>query len=129
MENVLGSEWGMPPYFGSVSGGMLGLQLSEYLNYKLPGWRENITYLVSREVERFGSPFFRDRSDEWRSQIFKFTDVLSIVANYTSDYDVITTTSKTNLTKILKSFNSFDILITPHGVIANVMFSCVLTSL
>ena len=127
MENVLGNEWGMPPYFGSVSHewDAWTTQLSRYLNYKLPGWRENITLSGEQRSGTIRIAIFqRQEAMNGDRKYLNLPDVLSIVANYTSDYDVITTTSKTNLTKILKSFNSFDILITPHGShIANVMFT------
>ena len=108
MENVLGNEWGMPPYFGSVSHewDAWTTQLSRYLNYKLPGWRENITLSGEQRSGTIRIAIFqRQEAMNGDRKYLNLPDVLSIVANYTSDYDG-TTTSKTNLTKILKSFNS-----------------------
>lgn len=127
MENVLGNEWGMPPYFGSSSHewDTWRAQLSRYLNYKLPGWRENITPSGEQKSRPTRIAIFqRQEAMNGLRKYLNLPDVLRVVANYTSDYDVITTTPGTNLTSILQLFNSFDILITPHGShIANVMFT------
>ncbi len=127
MENVLGNEWGMPPYFGSISHewDIWTVQLSRYLNYKLPGWRENITLSGEQKSGPIRIAIFqRQEAMNGLRKYLNLPDVLSVVAAYTSDYDVITSTPGTNLTGILQTFNSFDILITPHGShIANVIFT------
>ena len=99
---------GNASYFGSVSHewDAWTTQLSRYLNYKLPGWRENITLSGEQRSGTIRIAIFqRQEAMNGDRKYLNLPDVLSIVANYTSDYDVITTTSKTNLTKILKSFN------------------------
>jgi len=127
MENVTGNEWGLPPYFAASAyeWDAWKRQLSKYLDNALPGLREMAIANRKDPTRPIRIAIFQRQSAA--NGLRKYTnlpDVLNLVENYTSDYEVITATPETNLTSILQLFNSFDILITPHGShIANVLFT------
>ena len=127
MEKVTGNEWARPPWFGASESewNVWRGHLMRYLQIKFPG-------LLERAVSRYHNTnsqkriaiFQRKEAANGLRKYVNLLDVLQLVGRYTDEYEVITTTSETNLTRIIELFNSFDILITPHGShIANVLFT------
>ncbi len=67
------------------------------------------------------------RHGDSRNGLRRFVNLLevqSLVREYTKNVEVITVSAETKLEEIISTFNSFDVLITPHGSqIVNLLFS------
>ena len=127
MEKVTGNEWARPPWFGASESewNVWRGHLTRYLEIKFPGLLERVVLRPQHtNSQKRIAIFQRKEAANGLRKYVNLLDVLQLVGRYTDEYEVITTTSETNLTHMIELFNSFDILITPHGShIANVLFT------
>ena len=130
MKNVTGNEWLQAPYFATFEREWLSWkrQLFRYLKHRHPELIESALMASDDRSTSTSSVriaiFQRKEAGNGLRLYVNLPDVLSLVKNYTQRYSVITTSPETNLTTMITDFNSFDILITPHGShIANALFT------
>ena len=117
MENVIGNEWAKSPFFGAseMEWDAWRRQLTRYLDIKYPEFVSSVSLKKQSSLPKRIVIFQRIEAANGLRKYLNLPDVLQLVSNFTEDFEVITTTSETTFTQGIELFNSFDILITPHG--------------
>lgn len=117
MENVIGNEWAKSPFFGAsdIEWDAWRRQLTRYLDIKYPEFISTVSLTRNSSLPTRIAIFQRIEAANGLRKYLNLPDVVRLVGNFTEDYEIITITSEHTFTQAMELFNSFDILISPHG--------------